>query len=200
MTRQIEKNTSFPRRRESMSVTSWIPACAGMTATGIGRRLLKPTIKLLIPAMVIGLLLASPAFAAGTADQGHDHHDHATQETGGLVLNEGERWATDAALREGMGRVRASFAEVLPAYKRGELSPEAATDAARAIDDHVAYLVENCRLEPAADAVLHVLVAELLQGTATLRKAPASPEGLPRIHGVLQDYPRYFDHPGWEGI
>jgi hypothetical protein len=183
-----------------MSVTSWIPACAGMTATGIGRSLLKPTIKLIIPAMVIGLLLASPAFAAGAADHGHDPHDHATQEAGGLVLNDGERWATDTALREGMGRVRASFAEVLPAYKRGELSREAATDTARAIDDHVAFMVENCKLEAEADAVLHVLLSELLQGAAALRGTPQSVEGLPRIHGALQDYPRYFDHPGWEKL
>ena len=199
MTRQIEKNTSFPRRRESMSVTSWIPACAGMTATGIGRSLLKPTIKLIIPAMVIGLLLASLAFAAGAADHGHDHHDHAAH-AGGLVLNDGERWATDAALREGMGRVRETFVGVLPAYKRGELSQEAATDAARAVDEHVAFLVEYCELEPAADAVLHVLLAELLQGSAALRQAPQSGDGLPRIHRALQDYPRYFEHPGWQGL
>lgn len=161
----------------------------------------KLIIRTLVPAAMMGLLLvAGPGHAAGAADHGHEHHGHAAQDAGGLVLNDGERWATDAALREGMGRVRASFAEVLPAYKRGELSPEAAADAARDIDDHVAFLVENCRLDPAADAVLHVLLADLLQGTATLRKAPASPEGLPRIHGVLQDYPRYFDHPGWEEI
>ncbi|MCA1804930.1 MAG: hypothetical protein LC646_06250, partial [Xanthomonadaceae bacterium] len=115
-----------------------------------------------------------------------------------LVLNEGERWTTDAALREGMERVHATFVEVLPAYQRGEFTPEAATDTARAIDDHVAFLVENCKLEPAADAVLHVLVGELLQGAEALRQAPQSGEGLPRIHAALRDYPRYFDHPGWE--
>ncbi|HEY9150585.1 MAG TPA: hypothetical protein VIQ75_07250 [Gammaproteobacteria bacterium] len=160
----------------------------------------KLTIKSLFPVAMLGLLLlvAGPGQGADTTDHAHDHQAHATQEAGGLVLNEGERWNTDAALREGMERVRASFAEVLPAYKRGELSPEAATDAAQAIEDHVAFMVENCKLEPAADAVLHVLVAELLQGAAGLRQAPASPEGLPRIHGVLRDYPRYFDHPGWE--
>jgi hypothetical protein len=157
------------------------------------------TIKTLVPAAMLGLLLvAGPGHAAGAADHGHDHHDHATHDGSGLVLNEGERWATDAALREGMGRVRETFAAVLPAYKRGELSREAATDAARAIDDHVAFLVEHCKLEPAADAVLHVLLAELLQGTAALRQAAASPEGLPRIHGALRDYPRYFDHPDWQ--
>jgi hypothetical protein len=159
----------------------------------------KLTIKTLIPVAMMGLfLVAGPGYAAGTADQGHDHHDHATQDTGGLVMNEGERWATDAALRKGMDRVRASFSEVLPAYKRGELSRETATDTARAIDDHVAFMVENCKLEAEADAVLHVLLAELLQGAAALREAPQSAEGLPRIHGALQDYPRYFDHPGWE--
>lgn len=157
--------------------------------------------KTLVPAAMLGLLLAAgPGHAAGVADQGHEHHGHAAPEGGGLTLNNGERWATDAALREGMGRVRASFVAVLPAFKQGELDPAAAADAARAIDDHVAFLVENCRLEPEADAVLHVLLAELLQGTASLRQAPASPEGLPRIHGVLRDYPRYFDHPDWEGI
>ena len=153
--------------------------------------------------MAIGLLLANPAFAAGTADQSHDHHqhhDHASHDDAGMVLDQGERWATDAALRKGMERVRATFVEALPAYKRGELSSEAATDVARAIDDHVAFLVENCKLEPAADAVLHVLVAELLQGAAGLRQAPQSGEGLPRIHGALRDYPVYFAHPGWVPI
>ncbi len=159
----------------------------------------KLTIKTLVPTAMLGLLLvAGSGHGAGAADPEHDHHDHATQETGGLVLNEGQRWATDAALREGMERVRATFVEALPAYQRGEFSPEAATEAARAIEDHVAFLVENCKLEPAADAVLHVLVAELLQGAAGLRQAPQSGEGLPRIHGVLRDYPRYFDHPGWQ--
>ena len=158
------------------------------------------TIKTLVPAAMMGLLLvAGPGHGADTADHGHGHHDHATH-AGGLVLNEGERWATDAALREGMGRVRATFVAALPAYKRGELSREAAMGTARAIDDHVAFLVENCKLEPAADAVLHVLLAELLQGTAALRQAAASPEAMPRIHGVLLDYPRYFDHPDWEGF
>lgn len=157
------------------------------------------TIKTLVPAAMMGLLLvAGPGHAAGAADKGHDHHDHATQEAGGLVLNEGERWATDAALREGMEHVRATFVEALPAYQRGEFSHEAATEAARAIDDHVAFLVENCKLEPAADAVLHVLVGELLQGAEGLRQAPQSGEGLPRIHAALRDYPRFFDHPGWE--
>jgi hypothetical protein len=159
----------------------------------------KLTIKTLITVAMMGLwLVAGPGHGAGATDHGHDHHDHATQEAGGLVLNEGERWPTDAALREGMERVRATFVEVLPAYQRGEFSPEAATDAARAIEDHVTFLVENCKLEPAADAVLHVLVADLLQGAAGLRQAPQSAEGLPRIHAALRDYPRYFDHPGWE--
>lgn len=163
----------------------------------------KLTIKTLVPAALIGLLLASPTFAAGTADHSHDHHrhhDHASHDGTGMVLNQGERWATDAALREGMERVRATFVAALPAYKRGELSADAATDAAQAIDDHVAFLVENCRLEAEADAVLHVLLAELLQGSAALRQAPHSSEGLPRIHGALRDYPRYFDHPDWPPV
>ena len=160
------------------------------------------TFKTTLHALALGLLLGGPVQAAGDAAHDHAHHahDHAHDavDRTGLVLNEGERWATDAALREGMERVRASFVATLPAYKRGELTAETADATAQAMDEHVAFMIQNCKLEADADAVLHVLLAELLQGSAALREAARSDEGMPRIHRALRDYGHYFEHPGWQ--
>jgi hypothetical protein len=161
------------------------------------------TMKTFVPSAMMGLLLmAGPGYAANATDQEHDHHshDHGHADQSGLVLNQGERWATDAALREGMLRIRAAVVDAVPAHEHGHLDGAEARSLAGTIEGQVTYLVENCKLEPEADAVLHQLLAELLQGTATLMNTPDAPDGLPRIVGVLRDYPVYFAHPGWVPI
>src|SRR3546814_11665123 len=61
--------------------------------------------------------------------------------------------------------------------RRRGLSREQATALASEIEQSVNYLFANCRLEPAADAALHGLLAQLLQGAAALRRDPAADDG-----------------------
>lgn len=129
---------------------------------------------------------------------GHDHgHDQHTQQA--LHLDNGKKWQTDASLRAGMEGIRASVerhrhgAEHAPAQEYGEL--------ARAIQGNIDQIVQGCKLEPQADAVLHVLLGELFEGMALLegKKGDAArPEGVERVLHTLANYSRYFDHPGWE--
>ena len=128
----------------------------------------------------------------------HDH-EHDAHATAGLVLNDGARWSTDEPLRTGMQRIREVAAPALTA-EPGALSQKDAAALATAIREQVAYLVANCHLEPKADAVLHVLIADLLGGAGELERDPASADGLPRIAHALQQYPEFFEHPGWKPV
>ena len=142
-------------------------------------------------AMAATLLATHPALAQH--EQAHEHETHAPA---GLTLNDGARWATDQPLRTGMERIRDAAASALEAGPHS-LSPEAGRTLARAVREQVAYLVANCKLEPKADAVLHVLIAELLGAAETLERDPQAADGLPRIEQALRQYPEFFDHPGW---
>ncbi len=136
-----------------------------------------------------------PDAPARDADE-HGHDDaHAGDAAAALLqLDEGKPWPTDAALVEGMQRIRDAVAA---AQGAAPLDAVAATALAQTVEDQVAFLIANCRLEPAADATLHVLIARLLGAANALRADPASPDGLPAMQETLDLYPRYFAHPGW---
>lgn len=112
-----------------------------------------------------------------------------------LRLDQGQPWATDAPLVEGMERIRDAVNEAtaLPA-----LDADSAAALAQSVRAQVDFLIANCRLEPDADATLHVFIAQLLNAAAALQKDPASSEGLPQLQETLGEYPHYFAHPGWQ--
>lgn len=129
-----------------------------------------------------------PHAVAATDDQHGDMHSK-------LRLDEGQPWATDAPLVAGMERIRDAVNEAaaLPA-----LNATSAAALAQSVRDQVNFLIANCRLEPDADATLHVFIAQLLNAAAALEKDPASSEGLPELQETLREYPHYFAHPGWQ--
>jgi hypothetical protein len=109
-------------------------------------------------------------------------------------------WATDAPLREGMRRIREAVLVVLPDYRRHALQQVDATALAVEIESSIGYLFANCRLEPDADAVLHGLLAQLLQGAAALRSNPSGGAGLPDVLSALERYPHLFVDAQWQTI
>ena len=115
---------------------------------------------------------------------GHDDHAQHTGH-GTMTLNNGQRWATDEALRTGMQRIHAAVQQNNP-------------DLAKTTRQQVDYLITNCKLEPDADATLHGIIALLLAGADVLEKEPANTAGMETIRHALQQYPQYFDHPGWQ--
>jgi hypothetical protein len=143
---------------------------------------------------LIGSLLFAPL--SGFAQH---EHQHGRAETGELVLNGGTQWATDASLRDGMEQIRNLVAVPQATVSAGgSLTAAEAQLIAEGVRQQVDALIRNCKLEPKADAVLHVLIAGLLQGAAELAGEPPSDEGLVRIRQALDQYPRYFSHAGWE--
>jgi len=145
---------------------------------------------------------ASPAQQQADAPDGPDMHDedghdlHADQAVA-PQLAEGQLWATDAPLRAAMTRVRAAVESNAPAYHDGTLQPAAAQALAASIEEDVAYMIANCKLEPEPDAALHVLIGRMINAATALKADPMSATGLPQLVSVLAEYGSTFDHPDW---
>lgn len=119
-----------------------------------------------------------------------EHQAHQQLATQQLELDHGRLWSTDASLREGMERVRAAAADSARQAGSGEqITTRQSRALAASIQDSVAFMVTHCHLQPRADANLHMLLGRLLAA-----------DGLPQVLDVLDLYPRYFAHPGWQPI
>lgn len=123
----------------------------------------------------------------------HEHHGHATS----ALVVEGQQWATDAALRDGMTRLRDAAASALPSDPAQPISERQAMQLQAAVEAHVSFLVANCDLPEQADAALHGLLAELLNGAKALAEPAEREQGARHILAALQRYPEIFAAPLW---
>lgn len=128
-----------------------------------------------------------------------DHH-HATSDR--QQLNHGSKWETDAPLRQGMAAIRGELAGKLQAIHKGSLSNGDYAILGRTIEAQIVSIVSQCRLEPKADATLHVVIGELTQAADVMQgKTKGKPaDAAHRIVTALDSYGRYFNHPGWKTI
>lgn len=144
-------------------------------------------------------MASTPALAAGAKAE-HDHHAAAPAR---LSLDHGKKWGTDEALRTGMERIRNAVEPQLAAAHAGKLSPADYAALAGKVENEVAGIVGNCKLEPKADAMLHLVIADLGAGTDAMagKAKKAKPEqGLVKVASAVNNYGRYFDHPGFKPI
>lgn len=120
-----------------------------------------------------------------------------------LKLNAGHKWATDAPLRQGMMKIRAAVEPKLEALHASKLATRQYKALGAAVETQLAYIVHNCKLDAQADAVLHVILADLAQGADALQgksKQVTPTAGAVKILAALDDYGTYFDHPGWHAL
>jgi hypothetical protein len=155
-------------------------------------------------ALAFAATLGLPAYAATAAAPEPSHAAHATHAAAPakLTLDQGKRWATDAPLRAGMVRIRALVAPKVGAIHGGKLTAAEYQALGVAVEKEVADIVAQCKLPPEADAMLHLIVAELLAGADAMQgKGSGSPaSGAHKVVVAANDYGRYFDHPGWKPI
>ena len=140
-----------------------------------------------------------PAAAVDTPAAQPDLHAHEHQTTVDVALARpptGGNWPTDAALRQGMQAVHAALAQALPAFERGELTAPAANALAGVVTSQVQFLLANCKLEPQADAQLHIVIGQMMSAAEAMVGDAASVDGVPRLHQAVQLYGDYFEHPG----
>jgi hypothetical protein len=155
-------------------------------------------IKHTVIAVALALAFGGPALAAGEA---HGHGPGAEQAK--LTLNHGKKWQTDAPLRQGMENMRAALAGDLKTIHADKASAKQYEALAAKLEGEVAYVVQNCKLDPEADAQLHLVVAEVLGGAEAMKgkeQGVTRRAGTVRVVKALNEYGKYFDHPGWRKL
>lgn len=161
---------------------------------------------LTLPRLLAALLVAAgainlPAGAAAVSQAGAAAHDHGHAQAA-QPLKPGQRWATDAPLREGMTKIRAALEPQLPGVHGGTLSAAQYRALAAQTETQVGYIVAHCKLTPEADAALHGILAQIGEGTEAMAgKSALKPrEGAVKLVAALDEYGRSFDHPGWKPL
>lgn len=130
-------------------------------------------------------------------------HEHGHSESAQLQLNSGKKWETDAPLRAGMTGVKDALASKLDKIHDGTLTKPQYVELADTVLKHTDSIFKNCKLSPKADAQLHTVLAQILDGTSKMKSAESTQgqqQGAVKIVKALQQYPKYFDHPGWQPL
>ena len=150
-------------------------------------------------ALMLALALSSPLAVLAASDA----HDHGKSAPHKLELNAGKKWGTDDALRKAMSGIQASVTQTLPAAHAGKVSAADYDAFGKDVTAQVTYMVENCKLDPQADAQLHIIVADLMAGVEAAQgkhgeKKRAS--GVVKVAQAANAYGKHFDHAGWKAI
>ena len=149
-------------------------------------------------ALAVALAFVGPAAYGQVV---HDH-GHAAGEVK-LLLNQGQKWTTDAPLRQGMDNIRGALAKNVKAIHADKATPKQYDALAAKVTGEVAGIVQNCKLEPAADEQLHLVIAELMAGAEAMEgkvKGETRRAGAERIAKALNAYGEHFDHAGWKRL
>jgi hypothetical protein len=139
------------------------------------------------------LLVVALPFAVAHAQEEHAAHAHAAA----MPPPPAHRWAADADLRDGMGRIHAAL-EQLRGFESGRIDAAAAAAQVARIEQAAADIFAKCKLPVDQDAVLHRMLAPLLAAAQRLKSAPADVAQVEAMRVAVADYPRYFDAPTWQ--
>lgn len=147
-------------------------------------------------------LLWGTAIPVGAAEHhhGHDEHQAAASE---LKPNQGKKWAGDDALKRGMNGIRNQVAAHLHAEQAGKAGPAQYEHLAKGVHKELESIFQNCRLNKEADAALHQILAQIIDGVAIMEGKQAGTkqgDGVMKIASALDVYPTYFLHPGWKPL
>jgi hypothetical protein len=156
------------------------------------------TAALAATALVAIVTTAPPAQAAA-----QHAHEGAPQTSHKLALDHGKKWATDEPLRAGMDRIRDLVEPAIGQAHAGKLDAARYRTLAGQVEVQVGDIVGKCKLEPQADAMLHPVIARMLEGTDAMagkNRGVKPVQGLVKVAAALNDYGAYFDHPGFKPI
>lgn len=144
-------------------------------------------------ALAVACAAALPAMAQDHAS--HAAHAAHAQAAAPAAPAAGERYATDAPLRQGMADIRVAVG-MLGHHEHGHLDDAQVRKLAADIERAIGGIIAACKLDPQADAALHGIIGGLGEGIAALKEQPSDPAPVARLRAALDDYARRFDDPG----
>lgn len=157
----------------------------------------KPLLSALLAA---SLMCATAGVGLAAASPSHQGHAGTGASIAELTLNDGQKWPSDTALREGMTGIRATLRASLSQIHGGSFSVAEYAALADRVESQVNGVVRNCRLPPEADAQLHLVISDILDGAEMMRNDNGRVEGAIKLMRTLHAYGDYFDHPDWHTV
>jgi hypothetical protein len=148
---------------------------------------------------IIVCLSFSSCREAPTHSHGHGHGE-GEQSVQSLTLNDGKPWETDASLRAGMTTIRDQMQAAVKPIHAGTYSADDYKALADRVQTEVTTIMSKCKLPPAADAQLHIVLTQIVAGADLMKKDGDRKAGASKIIQALQSYGKYFDHPDWKPI
>jgi len=151
---------------------------------------------------LLGTAALSLAFVSAPLSAAEHRHDHGAAPAK-LELNNGKKWETDAPLRRGMENIRNSIDAVHLEIHENKLSAAQYGELAKKVNGEVNGIVAGCKLDPKADAQLHLVIADILTGVEAMEgksRKMKRQAGALKVGGALEKYGAYFDHPGWQPL
>lgn len=161
------------------------------------------SVKKLVAMAILSLGVAGTSAWSASATTTHQHEHANGAAAPGLALDHGAKWAIDEALGKAMGNIRDAVAAALGQVHDNTLSVSGYKALAGTIRTEVAYMVSNCKLEPAADAQLHLIVADLLDAADKMEMGAGNDfrrDGAVQVVGALENYATYFNDAGWVAL
>lgn len=147
---------------------------------------------------VIALAVSANTYAAQNVEA--HHHSHGGTEPTNLQLNAGKKWATDEPLRQAMSDINQAMTKALPRIHKNQFGNGEYQALATTVSEKVAYAVENCKLDPKADAMLHLVIGDLMAGAESMegKTSKSRHDGAVQVLEALKLYGKYFQHTGWK--
>ncbi|MDM7858747.1 hypothetical protein [Thiopseudomonas acetoxidans] len=144
----------------------------------------------------LALSLGSVSVLTMAAEDEHNHSQAVTE----LQLNNGSKWGIDAPLSQAMGKISHAVSAEVKSIHADKLTQEKYVALAGVINNQVAYMIENCELEPAADAQLHIIIHDLMDGSAAMENQVQARDGAVKVINALDNYANYFDDPKFQSV
>jgi hypothetical protein len=154
----------------------------------------------LLTLVAVVLVVSAAPKRMALAAEDHHHHDESFTAAQNLQLNAGKKWATDAALRQSMDGINQAMATALPRIHKNRFSNSDYATLATSINQRVAYAIKHCKLDAKADAMFHLVIADLMTGVEIMEggTTAARHDGAVRVRQALESYGKFFQHPNWK--
>ena len=148
-------------------------------------------------ARLVQLALVSLLFA-GMSNALAEEHTHHHEEAGvSLTLDQGKKWPVDDSLHTGMAGIKKLMSAAIGDIHHHKYSAEKYSTLAAELQGQLDFIFKHCKLPPAADGQLHILLSGMIQGVEQMKGQAQQRQGAIKVMQGLKLYPVYFNDVNW---
>lgn len=124
----------------------------------------------------------------------NSHHNHGGSSNTSDVKPD-KKFIADEALKERMSSILSAM-QIFNKPGSASEKKKAVIPTGGRVESVVQDIFKSCKLAPDADAAIHPILGEILEGAHLLKKGDEK-NGHERIHKALLKYGDNFEHSGW---